>query len=151
MPRITISIPAGLKKRLHDPRVRKSINVSRVCQEALDREIRRMLDLPLDVQRMEGIISRLRQEREKARDRWFTLGTQDAREWVEHEAPYALLRQLGEASPDQRLHALRHSPPPALKSRQKQLEAQADFSPKSHLEGFARALGLFWGVIGKNL
>ena len=62
MPRITISIPAGLKQRLDDPRVRKTINVSRVCQEALSREIHRMLDLPLDLDLdglPDGCLSRL--------------------------------------------------------------------------------------------
>jgi len=151
MPRITISIPAGLKQRLDNPRVRKSINVSRVCQEALHREIHRMLDLPLDVQRMESILSRLQQEREKARDRWFTKGASAAREWVEHEAPYALLRQLGEASPSDRIRMLRQSPPLALSKGQKRLEKEIDSSPRSYLEGFARAVGLLWEVIDKNL
>jgi hypothetical protein len=151
MPRITISIPAVLKQRLDDPRVRKSINVSRVCQEALHREIHRMLDLPLDLRRMEGILSRLLKEREKARDRWFSRGASAAREWVEHEAPYALLRQLGEASLGERIRMLRQSPPPALSKRQQRLQKEKDFSPRSYLEGCAKAIGLLWEVIDRNL
>lgn len=100
---------------------------------------------------MEGIIFRLQKEREQARDRWFAEGSRAAREWVEHEAPYALLRQLGEASSDQRLRTLSRSPPPALKKRQEQLEEQVDFSPGSYLEGFAAAVGLLWEVIGRNM
>jgi hypothetical protein len=151
MPRITISIPASLKQRLDDPRVRKSINVSRVCQEALAREIGRMLDLPLDLQRIESVLSRLKEERERALDRWFQEGSAAAREWVEHEAPYALLRQLGEASLGECLRILKHSPPPALKKAEKRLEKEKDFSLGSYLDGFARTVGLLWGVIDRNL
>jgi hypothetical protein len=74
MPRITISIPTSLKQSLQDPRVRKSINISRICQEALSRAIRRMLDLPLELTRFEGVLSRLKEEREAAGDRWFKEG-----------------------------------------------------------------------------
>lgn len=151
MPRITISIPTSLKQRLEDPRVRKSINVSRVCQEALARAISRMLDLPLDLKRIEGVLTRLKQERERAGDRWFKEGCATAREWVEHEAPYALLRQLGEASPGECMRILKHSPPPALKKSQKRLEKEKDFSPGSYLEGFARTVVLLWEVIDRNL
>jgi hypothetical protein len=151
MPRITISIPAGLKQRLQDPKVRNSVNISRICQKALHREVQRILDLPLDLQKMEGILSRLHQEREKAGERWFSSGASAAREWVEHEAPYALLRQLGEASPGERVRMLRESPPPTLTKRQKNLEKEKDFSPGSYLEGFSRTVGLLWEVIDRNL
>ena len=151
MPRITISIPASLKQSLEDPRVRKSINVSRICQEALSRAIGRMLDLPLELKRIEGVLNRLKEEREAAGDRWFKEGSAAAREWVEHEAPYALLRQLGESSPAECLRILRHAPPPVLKKSLKQLGKEQDFSPGSYLEGFARTVLLLWEVIDRNL
>lgn len=110
-----------------------------------------MLDLPLDLQRIEGVLSRLKQERERAGDRWFQEGSAAAREWVEHEAPYALLRQLGEAPSGECLRMLKHSPPPALKKAQKRLKKEKDFSPGSYLEGFARTIGLLWEVIERNL
>ena len=110
-----------------------------------------MLDLPLDLQRIEGILSRLKEERERARDRWFAEGSRAAREWVEHEAPYALLRQLGESSPGECIRMLRHSPPPALSKGQKRMKKEKDFSPGSYLEGFARTIGLLWEVIDRNL
>ncbi len=100
---------------------------------------------------MEGIIARLRQELEEAQDRWYSRGTRAGRDWVEHEAPYALLRQLGEAPPDERLKALRRSPPDALKKLKKKLQAEPDFSPESLFEGFCQAVGLLWEVIAKNL
>jgi hypothetical protein len=110
-----------------------------------------MLDLPLDLKRFEGALSRLKEERERAGDRWFKKGCAAAREWVEHEAPYALLRQLGEASPGERLRLLKHSPPPALKKAQKRLKEEKDFSPGSFLDGFAKTIGLLWEVIDRNL
>jgi hypothetical protein len=110
-----------------------------------------MLDLPLDLERMEGVLSRLKQERDRTGDRWFRKGCAAAREWVEHEAPYALLRQLGEASPGERLRLLRQSPPPALTRARKRLKKEKDFSPGSYLDGFARTVGLLWEVIDRNL
>jgi len=151
MPRITISIPASLKQRLEDPRVRKTINISRVCQEALSRTVQRVLDLPLELKRFERVLTRLKEERESAGDRWFQEGSAAAREWVEHEAPYALLRQLGESSFGECLRILKHAPPPALKKSKKQLEKEKDFSPGSYLEGFARTVLLLWEVIDRNL
>ena len=110
-----------------------------------------MLDLPLDLKCFEGLLSRLKQEREQAGDRWFVQGSAAAREWVEHEAPYALLRQLGEASPSECLRILKHTPPPALEKALKRMEKEEDFSPGSYLEGFARTIGLLWEVIDRNL
>jgi hypothetical protein len=110
-----------------------------------------MLDLPLNLQRIEGVLSRLKQERERAGDRWFKEGSAAAREWVEHEAPYALLRQLGEASSGECLRMLKHAPPPALSKAQGRLKKEKDFSPRSYLEGFARTVGLLWEVIERNL
>lgn len=151
MPRITISIPADLKSQLADIRVRKVLNISRACQAALRREVHRLLDLPVDIERMEALLARFREERERLEDNWFTRGSTAARDWVEHEASLAHLRQLGEVSMDRRLALLRKEPPPRLAVLIQEHERLQDFDPDSFLQGWASMLGLMWGVIKRNL
>ncbi len=151
MPRITISIPVDLKSHLADPRIRNALNISRVCQDALRREVRRLLDLPADIERMEALLARLREERERLDDKWFTLGSTAARDWVEHEASLARLRQLGDAPMDRRLALLRRDPPGRLAVLIQEHERLQDFDPDSFLQGWASMLGLMWGVIKRNL
>lgn len=151
MPRITISIPADLRDRLNDPAVKKSLNISRVCQEALARQVRRLLDLPLDVRRMERVLLRLKSQREEASDRWYSIGAAAARDWVEHEASHADLRKLGEAGPEERIRLLKSQPPSVLLEHLERHKAEEDFSEQSFLEGWAQATGLLWQVIKPNL
>ena len=151
MPRVTISIPKELKERLDDPRVRKSINVSRVCQAALRREVHRVADLPPDLARMQEVIDRLRKEKEKAKDRWFVRGVELGRDWVEHEAPYARLGRLGWASHAERVRLLASNPPSAL---ERELQEARGLSPnelRSLLEGFAHVTGVLWDVLEDKL
>lgn len=151
MPRITISIPNDLKRRLTDARVKRALNVSRVCQEALRREVRRLLDLPLDLERMETLIDRLRAEHRQRKDRWFELGSRVAREWIEDQAELDELARLGESSMERRIDRLRHHPPAPLAAAIADGETEPDFHLGSLLRGFAATLGLMWDVIEKNL
>lgn len=151
MPRITISIPNDLKKRITDPRVRKSINLSWVCQKALRREVNRLLDLPTTLARMETLIERLRHEREKSLDRWFGQGVSAGRDWVEHEAPYARLRELGQAGLRRRIESLQSVPPAALTRELERLRDQTGFHESSFIEGWAHVTGILWEAVEKSL
>lgn len=151
MPRITISIPADLKERLQHPAVKQSVNISKVCQKALSRVVHRLLDLPVDVRRMEFLLSRLLREREAAGDRWFSQGTREARDWAEHEADHDALGALGRASLDRRLAMLRTAPPATLEARLASLRAEPGFDRDAFLEGWAHMLGLLWSVIKNDL
>ena len=151
MPRITISIPEDLREKLTDPRVRKSINLSRVCQKALAREARRILDLPLDLTRVEGMLQRLRSDQEVLEDQWFAKGGQAARDWVENEAPYAWLRRFGQLAPSKRLTLLRRHPPKGLASRLEQIRDLPDFDERNFLKGWIHATSLLWELIERNL
>jgi len=151
MPRITISIPNDLKHRLADARVKRALNVSRVCQEALRREVRRLLDLPLDLERMQALIDRLRSEHREQGDQWFELGSREARDWIEHGADLEELARLGGLSMEQRITRLRHQPPPVLADAIERNESAPGFQLESLLRGFAATLGLMWDVIEKNL
>lgn len=151
MPRVTISIPSGLRERLADPRIRNSLNISRICQDALRREVSRILDLPLTIARVELLIDRLKKEKETLTDRWVGEGARLARDWIEHEAPYAQLRQLGEVRPEERRALLKKTPPPSL---QKAIEAhreETNFSEASLVEGFGQTVAVLWQVIQPNL
>jgi hypothetical protein len=151
MPRITISIPHDLQHRLADPRIRKSINVSRTCQDALRREVSRLLDLPLDLERIERTLQRLRQERTQVQSRWFQAGAAAAREWVEHEAGFARLRELGSLSIQARIRALRTAPSPELASALERQRAGEGFDEASFLQGWATALGLLWEALQEKI
>ena len=96
MPRLNISVPDDLYKRLDE--VRDSLNVSAVCQEALRREVARREPMPSDVEVTEEMIERLRSEKEdyerQSRDRGFQVGMEWAR-----RAKYKELQQWGEYEP----------------------------------------------------
>ncbi|HUT99911.1 MAG TPA: hypothetical protein VM425_00575 [Myxococcota bacterium] len=151
MPRITISIPNDLKERITDPRVRKSINLSRVCQAALSREVNRLLDLPASLARMEALLTRLREEKEESVDRWFREGISAGRDWVEHEAPYARLRELGLAGRERRVESLRGAPPDQLAAMLARLRGSTGFRESSLIEGWAHIVRILWEVVEKNL
>lgn len=151
MPRITISIPADLKNQLAEGRVRKGLNVSRICQEALRREVRRVLHLPLDLERMDLVLSRLRQQREQLQDQWFGLGANDARAWVEERASYREVAGLGELGMQNRVSALNRRPPLALSESLQNLSSQEGFNRESYTKGWATALGLMWEAIKDKL
>ena len=151
MPRITISIPADLKRQLSDARVRQALNVSRVCQAALKREVRRLLDLPLDLARMETLLERLRTQRDGHLERFQGLGAAAARDWLEHQAAYAQIQQLCLLSLDERITQLQREPPAALIDLIHEHEREDGFDPDAMRRGWAVALGLLWDVIQRNL
>lgn len=151
MPRLTISIPYDLRQRLSDPRAKKYINISRICQNALDREVRRITQLPSELERFDLLISRMRDERQKNFDLWFIKGAEAARDWVENEAPYAMLRQFGEAKQDRCISLLRDAAPPGLLLQLASHRKTSGFSEKSYLEGWAHMTGLLWDLVERNL
>jgi hypothetical protein len=151
MPRITISIPRDLQHRLADPLVRKSLNVSRVCQQALKREVNRLLDLPLDLERMEKILLRLREQHQVTQARWSDAGAAAARDWVEHAADYLALKGLGQASLSTRIGVLRATPSESLAAALARHRTEADFDEEAFLQGWAVAVGLLWEALQDKL
>lgn len=151
MPRITISIPLGLKEKLSDPRVRRSLNISRVCQQALERHIRRLYDLPLELERLGRFLDRMtRQQAEESR-RWFHSGLREARDWLEHEASYAQVRLLGSADAARRLRLLQKNPPAPLREGLEARATVADFDRDGYLQGWIAAIGAYWQFLERNL
>jgi hypothetical protein len=91
--RLTVSVPDELHQRLEKWRDR--LNVSRVCQEALAREIRRLEEVPHDAVALGDLIERLSQEKADAGRRWFAQGVTDAMSWS-RGASYVDLRATAE-------------------------------------------------------
>ncbi len=151
MPRITISIPTELKEQLGNRRVRQAINLSRICQDALRREVRRLLDIPTDLGRMNQLIERLRHECEDSSDHWFLLGSVDARSWIENQSTLAKLRELGEMKHQSRLNSLRGNPPAGLRDALAKHRSEAEFNTNSYLEGWAATIAPMWETIKRHL
>jgi hypothetical protein len=85
MARLTVSIPQDLHDRLD--RWRDNINISRICQEALERELRRLEELPEDAVALGDMVRR-----------WFSQGVADGMTWA-RSAGYVDLRATAEGSP----------------------------------------------------
>jgi len=100
---------------------------------------------------MESVLHRLREERKQAQDQWFSDGMNAARDWVEHEAPYAWLRLLGQADSTERIRLLQNDPPPYLSESTKNQGKAVGFSEQSFLQGWSYMIGLLWEVIKKTL
>ena len=62
MPRLNITIPDELHQRL--ARWRDRVNVSRICQESITRELDKLEELPAEVQAMQRALARLGQARQ---------------------------------------------------------------------------------------
>ena len=151
MPRITISIPTELKEQLGTRRVRQAINLSRVCQDALRREVRRLLDIPTDLDRMNQLIERLRRECEDSSEHCFLLGSGDARAWIENRSTLAKLRELGEMKHQDRLKSLQGNPPASLRDTLAKHRSEAEFNTDSYLEGWAATIAPMWETIKRHL
>jgi hypothetical protein len=94
---------------------------------------------------------RLRQERTQVQARWFQAGAAAARDWVEHEAGFARLRELGSLSIQARLQALRTAPPAELVRALEGQRTGEGFDESSFLQGWAAAVGLLWEALQEKL
>ena len=75
---LTITVPEKLHKRLQE--VKKSFNVSRVCQEAIETEIKRHELLKSGLEDIKDVIERLRLEKAEIAKRAYDIGYQQGLE-----------------------------------------------------------------------
>ncbi|MGH8916375.1 MAG: hypothetical protein ACRDZM_17895 [Acidimicrobiia bacterium] len=80
MARLTVSIPQDLHNRLENWRDR--LNISKVCQEALERELRRLEELPEDAKALGNLVERLSHEKADGERQWFSQGVSDGMTWA---------------------------------------------------------------------
>ena len=93
MARLNITIPDELYAALEPWRDR--LNVSKVCQEALAREVAKLNDLPRQAAELAALVERLRQEKAHAEKFAFAQGVTDGVAWA-RGASYGELRRWGE-------------------------------------------------------
>lgn len=85
---ITISVPDGLGAKVEKWRDR--MNISKVCQKALETEIARLEDFPEFGKDLERTLERLRTEKETS----YRVGLEVGVEYAKNEASLAELRRL---------------------------------------------------------
>jgi post-segregation antitoxin (ccd killing protein) len=93
MARLNITIPDELYASLAP--WRDHINISKVCQEALTRELAKLNDLPRQAAELSDLIDRLHLEKANAEKFAFAQGLTDSVTWT-RGASYAELRRWGE-------------------------------------------------------
>jgi hypothetical protein len=89
MPKLNITIPDEIYERLE--RWRDRVNISRICAEAINRELNKLEQLPDDLAAMKTTLSRLGREKEKLERISFRAGVYDGLEWA-RQAEYAELK-----------------------------------------------------------
>jgi hypothetical protein len=143
MARLTISIPQELHDRLDGWRDR--LNISRVCQEALEREVRRLEEVPTDAMALGALVERLSREKADGERQWFAQGVSDGMTWA-RGAAYADLRDLSESG----------SPSSAggaddIERAMAAHAGVAGFDPDSYRAGWAFAAAEVWSRVKTKL
>ena len=91
--RLNITVPDELYERMEKWRDR--LNLSRICQDAISRELNKIEEIPEEVRNMHEALSRLGEQKAKADRSSFRRGVHDGLEWA-REAEYASLKRWGE-------------------------------------------------------
>jgi hypothetical protein len=139
MARLNITVPDDLYERVEKWRDR--LNLSRICQDAISREVDKLELVPEDVRRMQEALSRLGREKATVERSCFRKGVYDGLEWA-RQAEYALLKRWGEqaAGSDAQDEALRG---PAAASAATHAGG-IDWHPQPYAEGWIAGVNQFW-------
>lgn len=139
MARLNITIADELYDALEKWRDR--LNISRVCQEAIAREVAKLEELPRAAAELEALVERLHQEKAVTERFWFAQGVTDGIAWT-RGAPYAELRRWGElGAVDQ---AGDDGGSRALETARRRYAKQADFDDKALMEGWLAGVREVW-------
>jgi hypothetical protein len=93
MARLNITISDELYKALEQRR--DHLNLSKICQEAIVREVTKLKELPRAATELEALVVRLQQEKDHTETSWFAQGVTEDVAWA-RGAPYSELRFWGE-------------------------------------------------------
>lgn len=139
MARLNITIPDDLHERID--RWRERLNISRICQDAIRRELDKLEQIPGEVQDMHAALSRLGQQKAKIERSCFRKGVHDGLEWA-RQADYADLKRWGERQPNGELldEVLRG---PATDSAAGH-ETEVAWEPRPYAEGWIAGVHQFW-------
>lgn len=93
MARLNITVPDELYERIE--KWRERLNLSRICQDAIARELDKLELVPGEVREMQEALSRLGEQKAKVERSCFRKGVYDGLEWA-READYPVLKRWGE-------------------------------------------------------
>lgn len=145
MARLNITIPDELSERVE--RWRDGLNLSRVCQEAISRELDRLEQIPVEVISMHAALARLGREKAKVEQSSFRKGVHDGLEWA-RGAEYALLKRWGKRHGDAVFDEALRGPASGSASRH---ENDPTWDPKPYAEGWIAGVNQFWERAKKRL
>lgn len=145
MARLNITVPDELYQRVE--RWRDRLNLSRICQDAIARELDKLEQIPDEVRGMHEALNRLGQEKAKADRSCFRKGVHDGLEWA-RGAEYSLLKRWGELNDDGAIEeALRG--PAAQSAKTHQNLDSGDTRP--YADGWLAGVQQFWQRAKKSL
>jgi hypothetical protein len=82
--RVSITIPDDLAERLEPYRDR--MNISKVCSEAIERELSTLVELPVEVQKLTATIAELRMEKAELEQDDYNIGLDWGQRYAEEKA-----------------------------------------------------------------
>ncbi len=138
MARLNITIPDELYTALEP--WRDHINISKVCQEALTREVAKLNDLPRQAAELAALVERLQQEKAHAEKFAFGQGLTDSVAWA-RGASYAELRRWGELG---KTGAARASDNGALEAALRRHRDDPGFDERAYREGWMMGIKEVW-------
>jgi hypothetical protein len=140
---IRYSVPDELRLSLE--RFRDRINVSRICQDALAKEIAKLEQLPRGALELEEMVDRLRSERAALDKQWFAQGVTDGITWT-RGAPYEEL--LAAAEPTR---PLGNEGRAAVRAGMKRHRHVAGFDEDGYVAGFRTAAAEVWARVKETV
>jgi len=143
MARLTISVPDDLHRSLE--RFRDRLNISRICQDALSKEIAKLEQLPTAALELEEMVDRLRSEKAVADRQWFAQGVTDGISWT-RGAPYEEL--LAAAEPAQ---PLGQEGKAAVRAGAQRHRRRPGFDEESYVSGWRTAAAEIWARVKETI
>ena len=138
MARLNITIPDELYVALEP--WRDHINISRVCQEALAREVAKLNDLPRQAAELADLVERMQQEKATAEKFAFGQGLTDSITWA-RGATYAELRRWGEHG---EAHGAGAGKNGALEAAIQRHQDDVSFDERAYREGWVMGTKEVW-------
>jgi post-segregation antitoxin (ccd killing protein) len=139
MARLNITVPDGLYEALEKWRDR--LNISKICQDAIAREIAKLEDLPQQAAELEALVERLREEKARGEKADFAQGVSDGIAWA-RGAPYEELRLWGQRDGLER--AARDGGPGAFRAALHRYRSTRPVDDKAHTEGWMAGVREVW-------
>lgn len=143
--RVTISISDELAERLEPWRSR--INVSRVCAEALAKQVAVLEDLPKEVLELQEVISRLRQEKPESQGTDKRIGFEDGLAFA-RDCSYRELKRNVQAVDELRGTPFGFELPEDSKADlTERIQDGEVIEAEPYVDGWVRGLMQFWGIV----